>query len=164
MLCANCGKITSSDEMCEFCHAPMPERGTTPPYMNDPLLEISELLYKWDCGLLDEWVFEERLNSKREDYESILHDVASVNMDPDVKEEMSEEVRIGTMGVNSLIHALELVKEYAQSGDPVHKEQALAAAESGTKMLNKALRLNWESFNILQATTEEMLALAQNTI
>lgn len=164
MLCVACGKITDSTDVCEHCKAPLPSRTAVPPYQNGPALEVAELIADWEDGKLDSDKLEERLKERTAFYNSRLSEVCAMDIPEDVRAEISEELSIGRMGLESLLRALDLVKQYAQSDDISVRTLALQAAESGTKMLNKAMRLNWKSYTMLQASTEEMLALAQKSV
>lgn len=164
MLCVACGKITDSTDVCEHCKAPLPSRTAMPPYQNGPLLEVSELIADWEDGKLQFDELQKRVEERASFYKSRLSDVQTMNVPEDVRAEISEELSIGRMGLESLLRSLDLVEKYAESDDLSARALALQAAESGTKMLNKAMRLNWKSYTMLQASTEEMLALAQRSV
>ena len=164
MLCVACGKITDSTDVCEHCKAPLPSRTAVPPYQNGPLLEISELIADWEDGKLQLDELQKRVEERTAFYNSRLSDVRTMDVPEDVRAEISEELNVGRMGLESLLRSLDLVKKYAESDDLSARTLALQAAESGTKMLNKAMRLNWKSYTMLQASTEEMLALAQRSV
>lgn len=164
MLCVACGKITDSTDVCEHCKAPLPSRTAMPPYQNGPLLEVSELIADWEDGKLQFDELQKRVEERAHFYKSRLSDVQTMNVPEDVRAEISEELSIGRMGLESLLRSLDLVEKYAESDDLSARTLALQAAESGTKMLNKAMRLNWKSYTMLQASTEEMLALAQRSV
>ena len=164
MLCIVCGKITDSTDICEHCKAPLPSRTAMPPYQNGPMLEVAELIADWEDGKMNFDELEKRIKERTDFYNSRLSEVLSMDVPEDVRAEISEELSIGRMGLESLLRAFDLVKQYAQNDDISVRSLAIQAAESGTKMLNKAMRLNWKSYAMLQASTEEMLALAQKSV
>ncbi|MGM9998793.1 MAG: hypothetical protein ACI38Q_05315 [Candidatus Bruticola sp.] len=164
MLCVSCGKITDSTDICEHCKSALPSRKALPPYQNGPLVEITSVLFDWDGGKISKEELCERLEKRKAFYQSILSGVCSMEVPPDVRAEISEELRVGRMGLESLLCSIDLVDKYAESGDSSLRDSAVRAAESGTRMLNRAILLNWESYTTLQASTEEMLALARESI
>ena len=164
MLCVSCGKITDSTDVCEYCKAPLPSRKALPPYQNGPLVEVTSILFDWDGGKISKEELCERLEKRKSFYKSTLSGVCSMEVPDDVRTEISEELQVGRMGLENLIRSLELIGQYAESGDSYLRDLALQAAESGTKLLNKAMVLNWKSYITLQASTEEMLALAQKSV
>lgn len=164
MLCVACGKITDSVDVCEHCKAPLPSRTAVPPYQNGPMLEIAELVADWEDGKLQLNELEKRVEERTAFYNTRLSEVQTMDVPEDVRAEITEELNVGRMGLESLLRALDLVKKYAQNDDISVRTLALQAAESGTKMLNKAMRLNWKSYTMLQTSTEEMLALAQKSV
>ncbi len=163
-MCVACGKITDSTDVCEHCQAPLPSRTALPPYQNGPLLEVTELIADWEDGKLSFDELEKRIGERTSFYNSRLSEVRTMDVPEDVRAEISEELSIGRMGLESLLRALDLVKQYAGNDDISARTLALQAAESGTKMLNKAMHLNWKSYTMLQASAEEMLALAQRSV
>ena len=150
MLCTNCGQLSADSSRCEHCQAPLPDRQQTPPYQNGPLLDIHQLLDLWDSQIIELPEFLERVQSKRDFYKESLGDLANLQVAEEVKAEIAEELR-----------ALDEVENYARTASPHYREQALAAADSATKMLNRALQLNWQSYSLLQESMEEMLELAR---
>ena len=161
MLCTNCGQLSADSSRCEHCQAPLPDRQQTPPYQNGPLLDIHQLLHLWDSQIIELPEFLERVQSKRDFYKESLGDLANLQVAEEVKAEIAEELQVGRIGLESLLRALDEVENYARTASPHYREQALAAADSATKMLNRALQLNWQSYSLLQESMEEMLELAR---
>lgn len=164
MLCLNCGKLTDSSDKCEHCGAALPEHRSEPPYNNGPALEINRILYYYDINLATAEETHRKLEHLESVYKDSYEDTDPSKFASDVQTEISEELRYGRLGLSSLMRAVKTAGDYVDTGSKELRESAVSLAESGTEMLNKAMKLNWESFEGVRASAEEMLALAQRSV
>ena len=139
-------------------------KAAPPPYQNGPIVDIFKMAADWNSGALDRASIDSVIAKRRALYESVLNDIDKMTLPEEVRAEAAEEINIGRLGVNGLIHALDCFEQYLDSGSSDSFEQAAALAKSAADMVNKAARLNWDSFQTLKSSAEEILALTSQGV
>lgn len=163
MLCVSCGKLTGDSGNCEHCGAPLP-KAAPPPYQNGPIAEMFRMAADWDSGALDRSSIEGLIAKRKALYESVLSDIDKMTLPEDVRAEAAEELKIGRLGVVGLIQALDCFAQYVNGGGSDSFEQAVLLTKNATDMVNKAARLNWDSFQNLKSSAEEILTLTSQGV
>lgn len=147
--------------VCGSCGAVL-NNGTTdkkmePPYNGAPYIKLSALVSSVESGLTRAEEADIQFAKLEEKYSRLIDTIRSVKFEDDVREAIDEEYRYGLQGTLGLLEAVQYLRQWLASGEQFFKDRGLAIADSSTNMLNRAVRLNCESCEVLMQTAEDLV-------
>ena len=161
MFCLECSKISHSNSgKCEHCGAVLADK--SPDFIDSSVQELKFTVHRWEIGVIDNFELLDWVEQKEKLYRDIIRDVDSIEAPREVLASVSEEIKYGKLGIEGTLNALEAVRNYVESGDKHYREEAYSLAESGNRMVNKAMSINFDNFKNLQECLEELFDATAN--
>jgi len=159
MFCPKCNYLFEDTEKnCPKC-------GSIPPdFKNPPRIEARLQTLKLAVKALKErqitaGEFIERLDLMEQHIRNQRSDILSIEIPDDMQEEIREERETGLLGIDTFLEALDSLRAWANGREPALLGEGLRKAEKATDLLNKALSLNFQSFNTLVESMYEFIRL-----
>ena len=168
MLCMTCGHQSADGaSVCGNCGAPLhggsgaggkkEPLGSPPPY-NKSLYKLIELQIKmFESGRMTM----EAVDKELEQYESYYRDkveaVKNMDIPDDLRDTIDEEYRCGLRGTEGMYEAMGTLRRYLLSGDTTLRDRGLAGIDSSLHLVNTAMRMNWDSANVLAQSIQDMI-------
>jgi hypothetical protein len=163
MLCVECGHFEHSHStICENCGALLPDRITPPPGMDKNLRELEIACSRVRNREISSGDFRNILNRLFNVFKKNMDDLDTMDVPADIREEMKEEMSTGIGGIKFFLEAINEMFYFLEDRQDVHLDRGLLMARDANSRINRALRINYENFRILQETTEEFIATQSN--
>lgn len=157
MFCLECNKIShSKNDKCEHCGAVL-KGSKAPDFIDSSVQELKFTVHRWEIGVIDDFELLDWIEQKEKLYRDIIRSVDSIDAPREVLAGLAEEIKYGKLGIEGTLNALEAVRSYIKSGNKSYREEAYSLAESGNRMVNKAMNINFDSYKNLQDCLEELL-------
>jgi len=159
MLCVECGHFEHSHStVCENCGALMPDRKTPPPGLNKNLRDLESACFMVRNREISSGEFRDLLKKYQNMFRKHLDDIEKIGIPDDMKEEMKEEMNLGTGGIKFFLEAINEMFAFLDDRQDVHLERGLVMAQDANNRINQALKVNFENYRNLQEATEEFIA------
>ena len=133
------------------------KKAAVPPYNGAPYHDLVRWCDAYDQKLIDKDELLGRLQKREQFYQERRQGALNVEAGDDVKAMFQEELRVGLMGIDSLINAVRELQQWLESGEYYLRNQGLARAESACHMMHKAMTLNCESMHTIMESAEEFI-------
>ncbi|MBQ7567520.1 hypothetical protein IJT17_01805 [bacterium] len=152
-VCANCGATLRSSSSGASGEVMQP-----PPYLNAVYQIISSIIDTFDAGGIDAAEADKRLAKYEEHFRKKAAEVRAMEIPEDLRDTFDEEYRCGLHGTEGLRDAVATLRQYLVNCDVTCRDRGLAAADSSLHLVNRAMRLNWETANVFTKSLEDMAA------
>lgn len=168
MLCMTCGHQSADGaSMCGNCGAPLRSGhdagrnkeplGAPPPYNKSLYTIIASQISLFDAGRLTLEAVDKELAQYEEYYKEKTEAVRAMDIPADLRDTFDEEYRCGLSGTEGMYEAMGTLRRYLQSGDTALRDRGLAGIDSSLHLVNTALRMNWDSANVLAQSIQDII-------
>lgn len=157
MICSQCGHINlENSDVCEKCRHPL-VNAKSPPRITTRLVQIQTAVQNLVTGQMTTGEFEEFLNETAAFFFDKYDEIKKMNIPLDMTGEVKRELEMGLLGIETFLSSIEILKEYIRDRKATLLEEGVKTARKASDLVNTALAMNCQNYDIFRESTEEFL-------
>lgn len=117
----------------------------SPPRLTSQLVALEQAANHAVAGRMTLEAFRDLVDRVAERIRSQLERVRALEIPPDLRAEIRDELHAGDKGAKLYLEALRDLVTYTTTRDLVHLQVGIEKARTANELLNQAVRLNWET-------------------
>ncbi len=111
----------------------------------------------YDDGAIEVDELDKRLADYEDFYRKKVDEIRAMDIPEDQRDVIDEEYRCGLRGTEGLCEAMGTLREYLQTGNSALRDRGLSGVDSSLHLVNTAMRMNWDSANVLAQSMQDMI-------
>ena len=161
MICTECGHLNSeSQDICRKCGHPL-ARFKSSPRLNSRFLKMQGAVQNLTKGQITTGEFEKFLTETEDFFYEKHQEIKDMEIPLDMTGELKQELETGLLGIETFISSIDLLKQYLVARRGSLLEEGIRMAQRANDLVNRALEMNWQSYEIYRESTEELIRYSQ---